>query len=1083
MRGKIVDANGEPLPGATVIAIHTPTGSEYGNVTDLDGNFRIPNMSVGGPYKVTVSFVGFENNEKNNIYLDLGQTFSLNLTLTEGVTQLSEVVVVASESDIFDGNRTGAQTTVSDKDIQNLPTASRNLVDYLRLTPQANQTETDDGPAISIAGQNNRFNSIFIDGAVNNDVFGLSGSGTNGGQSGVGPISPDAIQQFQVVVSPFDVSLGNFTGGGINAVTRSGSNKFEGSAYWFNRNENFAGKTPTDNEEANRVRFSDQSSNTYGFRLGGPLIKNKLFFFVNAELQRDEESQPLVFEDYQGSATEADLDGLRNFLINTHNYDPGDFRNNIRQREGDKVLVKLDWNANKNHKFSFRHSFSRAEEIEANASNSGIINFFNNAETFPSVTNSSAFEWRANFGNTASNKLIIGYTNVRDDRGVTGNPFPNVTIEDGRFNSIRFGSEQFSVGNILNQDVLTLTNNFNLFKGNHTITIGTHNEFYSFFNLFIRQNFGSYVFGSLDDFTQGLGAIEYERSYALLPGVDSQQGDNATGIAADFSAIQLGFYVQDEWQINSKLKLTGGLRLDIPTYLTDPETNEDFNNNSLPLFEQFYDLRGARSGSIPDASFLVSPRLGFNYDVFDDRSLQVRGGLGIFTGRTPIVWPGGSYTNNGVFLASVEYEFDPDSNVPVIANRLPFRANPNDQYIGSEIGATGNPSQVDLFAEDFNFPQVFRTSLAADYKLNSDWIVNVEGIYTKNINSVIYQNINVRPAPFVVNEPFTPFQRPVYDGQAIDPSVDRVLLGFNTNKGFSYNLTAGIKRPFKNGWTAGASYTFGRSKTLNDLSSSQNSSNWANLEAVDRNNLTLGFSDFDLGSRVNAYVSYRLDYAGQSATTISLFYNGQSGDRVSYVYGRTSFRNRSILPGGGFTRAIGGDDLAGRDFNHLIYIPRNASEINLIDFTDDDGNVVTAAQQWESLNSFIEDDNYLSNNRGEFADANAGRLPVEHILDFKIQQEFYIKVGENKNTLQVSFDVFNFTNLLNRNWGRRRFINFSTADLINFEGFVDSQNGDFTPQYTFEDNRTLQERASIDDSGIYSSRWQAQLGVRYIFGN
>ncbi len=1080
MTGKIQDEKSLGVPGATVLAVHTPTGSEYGTVTNIDGTYRIVNMQVGGPYRLKISFVGYQSIEKSNIMLSLGQTLKINATLKEATTELDEVVVTAN-ADLIDGEKTGATTVIGEKEIDNLPTASRNLTDFLRLTPQANIQETGDGPSISIAGQNNRFNSVFIDGAVSNDVFGLSGSGTNGGQTGISPISIDAIEQFQVTVSPYDVSLGNFTGGGVNAVTRSGSNTFSGSAYYFFRNQNLAGKTPTEDDDVERIRKNDFDANTFGFRLGGPIVKDKVFFFVNAEFQNDTESQPFNINEFDGVNTGiAEINTLRDNLRTRFGYETGGFEDNAIERKGRKYLGKIDWNINRNHRLSVRHSYSYAEELEAATSSNTDINFVNNSEFFPSTTNSTTLELKSNFSQNASNKLILGYTRVKDDRGVSGNPFPRVTVFDttssGRTVDINFGSKPFSVGNVLEQETFILTNNFTLFSGNHTFTFGTHNEFYSIYNLFLRENYGVYQYETLDDFLNDAGPSAYIRTYALLPTVDAAQGDDATEIAGEFNAAQLGFYIQDEIQVSEKLKISAGIRADIPFFTDDPATNEVFNEEALPAMDLLYDTHDAQSGQSPNGQVLFSPRVGFNYDISGDQKFQIRGGIGIFTGRSPFVWPGGSYTNNGVFLASVDDFRGPRTVIGSDTVGLPFRGNPNNQYISTDIvGAGVNRSQIDLFAEDFKFPQVLRTSLAVDKNLPWGMVGTFEAIYTKNINAISYQNINVQKPTAFVNDPS---QRPVYNGQRVDNRFDRVLLASNVNEGYSYNFTAQFQKPFNNGFTANIAYTFGRSKVLFDATSSQNSSNWRNVEALDKNELELGFSSFDVGSRVTAFVSYQFDWKkigfDNASTTLALFYNGQSGDRFSYTYNRAA----SSAPGG--IRSIGGNDLAGRDFNQLFYIPNSIDEINLVQDGDR-----TPQQQWEDLNAYIEDDPYLKNNRGQVAERNAGRLPFENILDLKFVQEFRVKSGDTDNRIQLTFDIFNFTNFLNKEWGRRRNIDFGNYSFVNFRGFVDPDNGDYTPQFTYNgptDRDALKEEVSdLDDFGIRSSRWQGQIGIRYIF--
>lgn len=1042
MNGQVVDQNGEELPGATVIAVHQPTGSQFGNVTNVEGIYTIRNMNVGGPYKVTISFVGFETVEKDNVYLTLGQTFRQNFRLTESATELAEVVITAG-SGVFDGNRTGAETVVDERTINELPTVARAIGDFARFNPQANIQEGDDGFAISLGGMNNRYNTIFIDGAVNNDVFGLAGSGTNGGQTGVTPISIDAIQQFQISVAPFDVRQSGFAGGAINAVTRSGTNNFEGSAYYFVRNESFAGKTPTDNSEVDRVKLPDFNAKTYGVRLGGPIIKNKLFFFVSGEIQRDETPQPFDFTEYDG---DSDLNKINQLVskLNGFGYDPGGFQNNTAFLNSDKLTVKFDWNINQNHKLSFRHSYTDVENLEADRSSSRTINFLNNSEFFPSTTNSSALEWKANFGNNKSNQLIIGYTSVRDDRDPFGDDFPWVAIEDGGAD-IFFGSEQFSTANRLDQDIFTITNNFELFVGRHTLTFGTHNEFYDVYNLFIPFNFGSYEYLSVDDFLNDEDSDFFIRSFSLI---DDVVGDESKAAAA-FKSKQLGFYVQDEIQVNDKLKFTAGVRVDIPLF-DDTPVNNDFNTNAIPAIEAFgYNLGGARTGKFINTQFLFAPRVGFNYDIKGDQTTQVRGGLGIFNSRVPLVWPGGAYNNYGL-----------NRGTDLRFGDLPFEPDPNNQFQSVPAGSASPSGDIDLFVDDFKVPQVFKINLAVDHKLPGGIIATLEGLYTKFINNVDYQNINLKPSES--NLTGTPDNRPIYDRRdEIFDTYSRVLLGSNTSKGYSYSLTAQLTRPFTNGLSASVAYTYGDSHSIFDGTSSQNSSQWRGLHTVTGRNFEREAqrSDFSVGSRIIGQVSYRKEYGGFAATQIGMFYNGQSGRPYSFIYNDN----------GNLTS----EDSRERS---LIFVPASQGDIVLVD----DGSR-TAAQQWSELDAFIEGDDYLKERRGQYAERNKSRTPFESILDLRLLQDFYIETSNGqRNTLQFSFDIFNFGNLISNKWGRTYNNAFGSVQLLDFEGFIPD---DTTPTFTYGGETEALDFLNLDDSGFRSSRWQMQLGLRYIFGN
>ncbi|AFM04388.1 outer membrane receptor for ferrienterochelin and colicins [Bernardetia litoralis DSM 6794] len=1064
LSGVVKDKNGEELPGATVLAVHTPTGSQFGAVTTLSGNYTIVNMNVGGPYTITVQYVGFEDQKKENVYLSLGQTLRMNFDLSEDIITTGEVVITGN-AELIDGEQTGAKTTVTQEQLNALPTIARDLTDFTRTTPQASVTG---GGGITFAGQNNRYNSLMIDGAVNNDVFGLSSAGTNGGQAGISPISLDAIEQVQIVIAPFDVRQGGFSGGGVNAVTRSGTNKVEGSVYYLFRNEGLAGKTPTDDESFERQKLDDFSSYVTGFRVGAPLKKDKLFLFINGEIERRETPQPFNFNDYNGASSQAEIENLASQLQSKYGYDAGGFLDNTAEVESNKIFARLDWNISKNHKLTARHSYTQGDNLSRSRSSSGTINFGNNGVAFPTVTNSSALELKSRFGDNKSNSLIIGYTNVIDDRDPIGADFPRVRIDDGS-SRIYFGSEAYSTANKLEQSTFTITDNFSIFKGKHTITIGTHNEFYSTYNLFVAQNYGEYQFASLEDFLNEEPSIGYSRSYSL---VDDVTGDGSAA-AAEFTGMQLGFYAQDEYAASEKLNITFGVRVDIPIF-KDPTTNQGFNDSTLAKVQQYYpDLAGSvQSGQLWKTPLLVSPRLGFNYDVKGDRSLQIRGGVGIFTSRIPLVWPGGAYNNNGLTVGGV------------FSSGVDFRADPFNQYTAGDFGQTLSlPSgQMDLFVEDFKLPQVVRASLAVDKSLPWGMVGTLEGIYTKTLNNVLYYNVNVKPATRNFSGADN---RPYYDRyDEVESDYTRIMVGDNTNKGYSYNITAQIQKPFDNGFMASLAYTYGQAKSMNDGLSSQNSSQWRYVQNVNgKNDLDLAYSNFDLGSRVVGMVSYRLDYLDHAATTISLFYNGQSGNRFSYIY----------------NGQLANDDTGSSSTaSDLIYVPANQSDIvfNPITRTVDGAEVVvTADQQWQAFDNYIKNDEYLNGRRGDYAERNGSRLPFVSTLDLRILQDFYIKTANGtKHNLQLSFDVFNFTNLINKDWGRMYFTYNENVTLVDFEGVNTVTNPDGSTSYipTFQfgsisssgEYQTITEAKdnyTIDDSGVNSSRWQMQIGVRYSF--
>jgi hypothetical protein len=1041
LNGQITDANGDPLPGANVVAVHTPSGTTYGAASDFDGFYRIANMRVGGPYKVTISFVGFTDYVDENIYLQLGDSKKISIALSEDANVLNEVLITVEKDGVFDSGKTGAETRVTQRQVNTLPTISRNIADFARLTPQAKVTGDD---VISIAGQNNRYNAIYIDGAVNNDVFGLAANGTNGGQTGVSPISLDAIESFQINVAPFDVKQSGFAGGSINAITKSGDNTFTGSAYSFYRDQSLAGKTPVGlvGENGEREKLNDFTALTYGARLAGPIIKDKLFFFVNYERQDNETPQPFSIDNYIGNSSAADLTTLSNYLSNDLGYNPGNYTSNTSSLTSDKLIAKIDWNINNANKLSLKHSYVKANQLDAPSSSVSNINFLNRAINFESITNSTALELSSTFGNKFANNLVVGYTSVNDNRDPNGSPFPSVQIRDGNGN-IFFGSEPFSTANLLEQSVFTFTDNFEIYSGKHTITIGTNNEFSSSKNVFFRQNFGDYRFNSLSDFLNNESPNRYRYGYSLLGG----NGDDSVG-AAEFSLFQLGLYIQDEVNISDSFKLTAGVRVDIP-YWEDGLVNDDFNNRTIPLLEAAgKDLQGARVGQGIDANVHISPRVGFNWDVNNKNKTQLRGGFGIFTSRVPLVWPGGTYNNNGVTAGFTELF---GSNAPN------FNPNPNTQLAEPAPGSGAVGGQIDLFAKDFKLPQVFKTNIAIDQKLGSGFVLSADFIWNDNITAVIYENLNLEGPQFVTTGAGP---RPNYGNVRVDNTYrGGIFLGSNTGEGSSYNASTTLSKNYisdRFDIRSAITYSYGDSDGILDGTSSQNSSQWNNLETVNGSNRpVLSTSDFSPGHRILANSTFEFKWSETVKTRIGVFYEGAEGSPFSYVYNDFG----DLLDDTGSNAA-------------LIFVPANQAQAQLVDDGD-----FTAEQQWQALDAYISGDDYLSSRRGQFAERNADRSNWTHIVDLKFAQEFGIKFGKTIHRLEFTADIFNFTNLLNKDWGVRTFTSFNQVQLLSFEGF---EADNTTPTFSFNPDVT-ETRNNIDDGGLSSSRWQMQVGLRYSF--
>lgn len=1011
MTGTIKDAKGA-LPGASVKATHTPTGTVYSVSTNNDGRFSMANMRVGGPYVVEISFIGYKPEKITDIFLKLGEPFALNLILTDNSSQLNEVVISGTKDPLLNSKRTGAATTVTKEQLQTLPTLSRSINDFTRLTPQANGN--------SFAGSNSKYNSLTIDGAVNNDVFGLTSSGLPGGQANAQPISLDAIQEIQVVLAPYDVSYGNFTGGGINAVTRSGSNTVEGSAWFYGRNEKLVGKNFL-GEKATSFYNTN-----YGLRLGAPIIKDKLFLFVTGEQTRIKTPTLLNAGDAGAIMTSAEAQTLASYVNTKYGYDIGAAGEIGAKTQSDKIFARLDWNISSKHQLTLRHNYIKAFDDNISRTNTSF-RLGNNAYKFNNNQNVSVLELRSQFNSNLSNNLIVGYSRIRDSRETSGSLFPQVEIQNwggvsGK--TVQFGSERSSTQNQLDQDIVEFTDNLKLLVGNHTFTLGTHNEFFKFRNLFVSNYNGRYRFSSLQNFYDNKPNnidITYPIASGELP-------------SARFKAAQLGFYFQDEIQVDQSFRLTAGLRVDVPIF-NDKPANNPAVAASFP---------GYGTSNIPSGQILVSPRVGFNWDLTGTRSLQLRGGAGLFTGRAPFVWFSNQYGNTGLDYKSIVLS-------GTAANNAGFQPDVTKQ---STVGTAGSTYPINLMSPDFKIPQVFRTNLALDMKLPAGIVGTLEGIYSKTVNNILYKDLNIKPSVAKINPSLTggADTRPFYGSKVNTTYAPGAYLLDNTRKGDSYSLTAQLSKSFSGGLFASTAYTYGKSKDINSGASSVAQSNWEFVQIVnDPNNPDLVYSNFDIRHRIIGTLGYTINYGKNksSGTTVSLFYVGNSGSPFTYLY------NGDLNGDGAFS-------------NDLLFVPRTISDIKLVNLTTG-GQTFTPAQQWAALDAYINNDSYLSKKRGQYTERNGARLPWQHQFDFRIMQDIGTMIGSTKNRLQLSFDIINVGNLLNKNWGRQYFVSNSAYQLISYS----SSNGG---GYTFSPSTPT---TPLSES--FSSRWQGQLGVRYLF--
>ncbi len=1040
INGIVTDASGS-LPGVTVVATHNPTGTKYATSTREDGRYNFPNVAVGGPYTITASFIGYRETTLENINLVLGENRRIDLVMVPSAVQLGTVEVSGIQDKLFNSSRNGTQTNISQQQIQNLPSLSRSLSDYTRLTPQSVQV----GAGTSIGGANNRFNNISIDGAVNNDVFGLAASGTPGGQTGVEPISLEAIDQIQVVIAPYDVRQGGFTGGGVNAITKSGSNKTSVAAFFYGRNQEFAGVTPTNDPTAQLLKLDNFQDYQTGFGIGAPIVKNKAFFYVNAELTRRRNPLGFIPGTSSSNITLSEINSITQ-LANSFGYDPGSAAGFTNRNNSQKIFGRIDWNLDDKNRLTLRHNYIKGIS-ESGSQSTNAFTFANGGIFFPSITNASVLELKTQISNSASNNLLLTYTTIDDDRDPFGNPFPRVRLNlnyGGTNRSVFLGGEEFSVANKLDQTILELTNNTTLYKGKHTLTFGTHNEFYKFKNLFIRENFGNYTYNLSSEADINNVPNIRPQSYALSYSLVGEQQ-----FAPEFRALQLGFYIQDEWEVNDRVKLNLGVRADIPIFLDNPASNGFFNFQ----FGSF----GVATERVPKAKILASPRVGFNWDMNGDRTTQVRGGAGIFTGRVPYVWVANQYNNTGIEYARL---FVSGNNVPA---NFRFNPDPFNQPKAEDLGLATATSEINVTDENFKFPQNFRANLAVDRKLF--WGINgtLEGIFTKAINAVDYKDLNLQDPQTNLtgadNRPLHPFT-----GGGTRNRVSRtsnytnVILLTNTNKGYSYSFTASFDKPFENGFTAFAAYTIGESFDVAQTTSSQAVSNWRFTPNVNGlNNLELARSTFDYRHKVTSALTYSVSYAKNFATTISLFYSGLSGQPFSYIY----------------QGDLNKEDLSANTSNDLIYIPRNAGEINFVQ-----NGSLTPADQWAALDAFITSDEYLNSRRGQYAERNGARTPWNHQIDLRLMQDIKIQSGTMQNKLQITFDVFNVANLLNKKWGRQFFVSNQTAQVIRHAGFLAGTN---TPTFTFTPINNAQTDNKPWNASNLGSRWQAQLGLRYSF--
>ena len=1041
VNGKVT-SQGEEVIGATVTATHQPSGTVYRAVTNADGRFTIQGMRPGGPYTVEISYIGFQPKVFSNVSLSLGESQNLSCSLQEDAQQLQEVVVAGKAG--LNGSKTGAAQSISAQQIKDMPTISHSIADVARLNPQI--TTNGQSGSMSFAGTNNRYNSFQIDGVMNNDVFGLTSNGSNGGQAGTQPVSMETIEQIQVNIAPFDVRQGGFTGGAINAVTKSGTNDFHGSAYFYGNNQNLVGRHYKQLDGTYAEPYDKEKETLFGFTLGGPIVKNKLFFFANYE--KSDKSYPLQYTiDSEGAKYDATIakDILSKVfdLAKRQGYDYStDWANTDRYIKSQKAGVKLDWNINDFNKLSLRWSFVTAKQLNG-LGGIATLNSSDHLYDFTSKTHSFAAELQSRISPTMSNEARVSYVRVRDKR-TSGAAAPSITFYSVGQGTVNIGNEYSSMANGLDQDIYTLEDNFTWYKGDHTFTFGTHNEAYKFSNLFIQNLYGCYYFNTPDDFyayyngcgADGLGGDgKYIKNYYY-----SQANVDVTGDprwAASFGAAQLGFYVQDKWDATSNFQLTYGLRMDIPVFFDTPTENTTFNS-----WAESHGY-GYRTNQKLSSTPMWSPRVGFRWDIKQNTKYILRGGIGIFTGRIPFVWLSNNFSNTGIQTSS--YSASKNANVQLILD-------PNQQTTNANNLKAGGSQLINVFDKNFKFTQTLRLNLGFDFRaLGIDW--TAEGIFSKSLNDVYYKNIAYEETGSTLSQTtnLTWDNRPVYQKVSDAKTFTNIYAMCNTNKGYSYSLSLQGQKHFDFGLDLSASYTFTHSESVSSMTSSVAQSNWRNTHTYRfSNSPELGNSGYNVPHSVKASAFYHVNYGPNKlfTTTVGIIYQGTSGSPYSLIY------NGDINGDGGTS-------------NDLIFIPTD-EQVDQMEFVAT--SAYTVDQQRANLKTWLANTDYVKDHRGEYFKRYAANLPFESHFDFHFGQKFGIKAGKYVHALEITFDILNVANLLNKNWGRT---------------FSSSYNSEFVTPLTYSGDGKFQFLHDGDYPLVYPStyysRWRGQIGLKYTF--
>ena len=1082
-----VTANGEDIIGATIKAVHQPSGTVYRAVTNIDGRYSIQGMRPGGPYVLEVSYVGYKTKEVKNFNLSLGQNTILNESLSENAEMLQDVVVTADRNNNMRTDRAGATTSINADQIEAVPTVSRSMNDLLKLTPQGANV----GSGFSVGGGNYRQSYVTVDGAAFNNAFGIGGNLPGNGS----PISLDALDQISVSSSPYDVRLSGFTGGAISAVTKSGTNQFKGTAYMYTTNSHLRGNKVSD-YELNRLQ---SHATTWGASFGGPIIKDKLFFFANGEYQSNISAGPSgtarvnASDEWSPSSgtvhrpLQSDMDNMLSFLNKTYGYNPGRYQGYSLDTPSYKFLARIDWNINENNKLNIRFSKSHDKDSSAPSSsttpfkdsviypggedatggksqsgrtaNAGL--YFESARYYQEKNFTSfAAEWNSKWGGV-NNVLRATYSYQDEPRTYVGGMFPTVDILKNGSYYMGFGPDPFTEGNLRQVKTFVATDEATWSMGIQNFTAGLQFETNKATNGFGAASAGYYVFESMDDFMNG----KAPRSYGVTFPMDGSGQFLATMKYNQFSA-----YVQDQVNFSDRFRLTAGLRFELPIY---PELENNYNKAFAAM--KWKNDAGVESqystDQLPDAPLTVSPRVGFNWDILGNHKLVLRGGTGYFIGRLPFVWLVSAVGNAGCGQYTYYYNTASDKGATYKMDKF-YQSREDQLKVLQQQGLAVNredaaaPSTPTIIDKDLKMNATWKTSLALDAKLPYDIDFSLEGIYSREFNPATVINLDRYWDGKSYTELAPGDKRKWYSRNSYSNPYMITNAG---HKAYYYSITASLAKKFAFGLNLSASYTYSKAKSYGDGVGDQVSSAYYNNRySVNGNNdMELGYGTYVAPNRLLISASYKKDYGKNFGSEVGLIYEGMN---MGYADGYSCTR---------YTYQLTGNVVNDYGSNGLVYIPASREALNEWKFTDvkdKAGNVTYSAdQQKDDFWAYINQDDYLKNHKGEYAERGGAVMPWHHQLDFKFNQNFYLNVAGQKNTLQFGVDIKNLANLLNNSWGLYKTVN--NTKLLKYTAGKNGAAGSFQFQKNGKDvlSKTYTNLTS------FNSTYSIQFSIRYIF--